>query len=237
MAKLLSASLLTLGVAFAMPSAVAQTASQTITFVQHGFWFDDGAPSSFFIASGVGYTTGLGTYSYDTEWNWVEVYNGYRSVREATGSLAAAGNHPYNPLMEGTFASSSGEFFSLDSLWLAGAWGSMTLSITGYANGAVINTAAIYVDMAAQEYFFSGFEGIDSFSITVGDDFEPDPSFYGFSGMQHPNPFLEMASSTWALGGITITTAVPEPETYAMLLAGLGVVGAIARRRRVKAAA
>jgi hypothetical protein len=30
----------------------------------------------------------------------------------------------------------------------------------------------------------------------------------------------------------TITAAVPEPETYAMLLAGLGLMGAIARRRR-----
>ena len=29
-----------------------------------------------------------------------------------------------------------------------------------------------------------------------------------------------------------VTAAVPEPETYAMLLAGLGVVGTIARRRR-----
>lgn len=29
-----------------------------------------------------------------------------------------------------------------------------------------------------------------------------------------------------------VTTAVPEPETYAMLLAGLGLIGAIARRRR-----
>jgi hypothetical protein len=27
---------------------------------------------------------------------------------------------------------------------------------------------------------------------------------------------------------------VPEPETYAMMLGGLGVVGAIARRRREK---
>ncbi|MBK7006138.1 MAG: FxDxF family PEP-CTERM protein [Burkholderiales bacterium] len=27
-------------------------------------------------------------------------------------------------------------------------------------------------------------------------------------------------------------TSVPEPETYAMLLAGLGVMGAIARRRK-----
>ena len=30
----------------------------------------------------------------------------------------------------------------------------------------------------------------------------------------------------------TITAAVPEPETYAMLLAGLGLIGGIARRRR-----
>jgi len=30
-----------------------------------------------------------------------------------------------------------------------------------------------------------------------------------------------------------VTAAVPEPETYAMLLAGLGIMGAVARRRRV----
>lgn len=31
-------------------------------------------------------------------------------------------------------------------------------------------------------------------------------------------------------------TAVPEPETYAMLLAGLGVMGAVARRRKAQSA-
>ena len=36
-------------------------------------------------------------------------------------------------------------------------------------------------------------------------------------------------------GSILATvTAVPEPETYAMLLAGLGLMGAIARRRKAK---
>lgn len=38
-----------------------------------------------------------------------------------------------------------------------------------------------------------------------------------------------------ALDNISVT-AVPEPETFAMLLAGLGVVGAVARRKRKTAA-
>jgi len=35
-------------------------------------------------------------------------------------------------------------------------------------------------------------------------------------------------------GVSNIAAAVPEPETYAMLLAGLGVIGAVARRRRAR---
>jgi hypothetical protein len=40
-------------------------------------------------------------------------------------------------------------------------------------------------------------------------------------------------ASAW-IDNATITTvsAVPEPETYAMLLAGLGVLGAAARRKQ-----
>jgi len=38
------------------------------------------------------------------------------------------------------------------------------------------------------------------------------------------------STGTWTMG----PTAVPEPETYAMLLAGLGLVGAVARRRSAR---
>jgi hypothetical protein len=37
--------------------------------------------------------------------------------------------------------------------------------------------------------------------------------------------------------GSVVTAPVPEPETYAMLLAGLGLIGTIARRRQQKSAA
>jgi hypothetical protein len=44
------------------------------------------------------------------------------------------------------------------------------------------------------------------------------------------------ARSTWTEAAAQVQS-VPEPETYAMVLAGLGVMGAIARRRKAKQAA
>jgi len=47
----------------------------------------------------------------------------------------------------------------------------------------------------------------------------------------HDNPYSDN------LGGIALSvTAVPEPETFAMMLAGLGLIGMICRRRSIAAA-
>ncbi len=36
----------------------------------------------------------------------------------------------------------------------------------------------------------------------------------------------------WKVNAVAVTAPVPEPETYAMMLAGLGMLGAVARRRK-----
>ena len=108
----------------------------------------------------------------------------------------------------------------------------------------------------------AGFSG-DRFSITVSSlgttltsapvaqDVSEDPVFDAAAVWADSR----FSKGSWALGAGTYTvtgvataspfeggfgylsvTAVPEPESFAMLLAGLGLVGAIARRRAVRQA-
>jgi len=44
------------------------------------------------------------------------------------------------------------------------------------------------------------------------------------------------AASAGIANGVAAVAAVPEPETYAMMLAGLGLLGYMARRRKQQAA-
>jgi hypothetical protein len=46
---------------------------------------------------------------------------------------------------------------------------------------------------------------------------------------------LPAGPGVWSGGGIPAVAAVPEPETYALLIAGLGLMGFVARRRKRKA--
>ena len=63
-------------------------------------------------------------------------------------------------------------------------------------------------------------------------DTNPDDgfSFTGLSAGTYALTFL--GSGTGGYGGYFTVTAVPEPETYAMMLAGLGAIGFVAARRR-----
>jgi PEP-CTERM motif len=63
----------------------------------------------------------------------------------------------------------------------------------------------------------------------------PDSGMFTFGGLSAGAYTLSFAYSSTGFGGFsgTInTTPVPEPETYGLALAGLGVVGFLAARRR-----
>ncbi|GJI98651.1 hypothetical protein RugamoR57_53690 [Duganella caerulea] len=57
-------------------------------------------------------------------------------------------------------------------------------------------------------------------------------NFYAFNAGSGVDKFYTALQATSNAGLYRISAPVPEPETYAMMLAGLGLVGVIARRRR-----
>ncbi len=72
---------------------------------------------------------------------------------------------------------------------------------------------------------------------TIGTDSNPTDGF-SFTGLTPGLYALQFTGSATgsaaAYGGVisTVTSPVPEPETYALMLAGLGIMGFVATRRR-----
>lgn len=100
-----------------------------------------------------------------------------------------------------------------------------------------------------QGFDYAGTGLITNFSIGVGSNSSPvyslplNTTIDGFDVADHQGSFTLVPglsywfrlSGTGDVGNYTVTLApVPEPESYALLLAGLGVMGFIARRRQAK---
>jgi hypothetical protein len=72
-------------------------------------------------------------------------------------------------------------------------------------------------------------------NVSVGTNTVGISSYYGFAS---PPPGQQYTSNQWGnyttftTQAVSAVAAVPEPETYAMMLAGLGIMGAVVRRRR-----
>ncbi|MFZ2973362.1 MAG: FxDxF family PEP-CTERM protein [Ferribacterium limneticum] len=139
--------------------------------------------------------------------------------------------------LDGTGSFPSGDFFkvSLDGQQIfresfANAMSSQTQSYVPPASVQLVRR----IDL--------GFSGPGSFYTDSAYNLGADPTFANiahtastalFSFTIEGNGIQDLNDESWAMDNLRISvTPVPEPESYAMLLAGLGLVGLVAQRRR-----
>jgi hypothetical protein len=123
------------------------------------------------------------------------------------------------------------DVFQLSVNGTAIGWGAFNLGGGGtsawFGTGTAVNSngSSSATGRNGGSVTFSGVAiGLKAGSNTINFGYTPVGAFNGVSGQS-------MNDESWQVSK-AIVTAVPEPETYAMLLAGLGVMGAIARRRK-----
>jgi len=129
-------------------------------------------------------------------------------------------------------ATFSGLVASFDSVGTALAGGKDVISFDGLASGIYDFTLTLSGQfMSLSEASLNGVTGT---IINIGKW-----SFLGIDGTSATPLTLTLVGTTSApsalYSGELSVAAVPEPETYAMFLAGLGALGFVARRRRAKA--
>ena len=134
----------------------------------------------------------------------------------STGSFAAYGDIVFTDSFKGTFDSAGAGSFTWDAGTLGAGLYNFEASVTSTGNISISNGM-----------FNSDGLGNLTPKIVYG------TGAFGGGDMKVSFDFLSGAKPGGSFGGaLTITSAVPEPETYALMLAGLGVMGFIAMRRK-----
>jgi hypothetical protein len=140
------------------------------------------------------------------------------------GTISSSFSHVFNVASGASFADTI-NFSVAGPSTLTGSAASLTLSLGSLS---LLDIAGLTVNVWNNSHPF----GTTNFGSFAGG-----PGSYTFNLPTAGNYHVDITgTATGAFGGTYAVglqvAAVPEPETYAMLLAGLGVMGAIARRRK-----
>lgn len=204
-------------------ASIIGTASFVLSGVTHAaaITFDDLAPTS------NGISTAVTSDGFDFVGDHFHIIDTFDSRLVSSGSNYLSAEAASSLGKSVTMTHAGGSLFNLIGLEVAELWlpgeplnDFSDVIITGNQSGGGILSTSITLDGIRD-----GVGGVDDFQWAA----------IGWTNLISVT--ITGANSTGAFGDYSIdninVSLVPEPETYALLLAGLGIVGAYARRRAI----
>lgn len=149
---------------------------------------------------------------------WTGIYDDYSVVISPNTSSVFGGGDTAHSGINFAWSNGSTEFaiigtaFTFNSIWIRTPWATAPLEVKGFKDGVEIYSVST---TATGTYQHLVFDFVDIDKVT-------------FSGENSGNLLFDDVV-------VNEVPAVPEPETYGMLLAGLGILGIAARRKRTAA--
>lgn len=172
------------------------------------------------IAPGPGQSIVIPDGHHGLTWSnfWILNTDGYEYNPSGYEAGAVSGTAVAYNSFENPASFSSTSPFTFHSIYLTAAWNDgLSVTLTGSLNGIDTISATVFPLSTGPTLYTFDWSNIDRVTIK------------GAGGIDHPE--YPGGGQHVAMDNLTVT-AVPEPEVWALALAGLGVAGVVGRARR-----